>query len=80
MIYGKFGDPLTIVRSAILEDVKRLADRKPDQQDRDALANGSYVVVRFDDGAERVYHQAFLRADGGIKEIEEAIQSAITTK
>jgi hypothetical protein len=73
MIYGRFGNRVTIVRRAVLADVKNLDNRKPDKQDRDALKNSSYVVVRDDDGREKLYHLAFLRADGGSREITEAI-------
>ena len=75
-IYGRFGDRVEIVRSALLGDIERLEGRKPDQQDRDAYQAGSYVVVRQDDGRERVYHQAFMRADGGSLEITKALQAA----
>jgi hypothetical protein len=44
-IYGRFGDVVTIVRMGTLEDVKTLNGRKPDKQDREAVENGSYVVV-----------------------------------
>lgn len=76
MIYGRFGDPVTIVRRAVLADVERLDGRKPDRQDRATLRSGSYVVVRQDDGEERLYHQVFLRADGGSVEITAAINAA----
>ena len=33
MIYGRFGDPVTIVRRAVLDDVKALDGRMPDSQD-----------------------------------------------
>lgn len=74
MIYGRFGQPVTIIRVAILDDVKKLDGRRPDKQDREALKHGSYVVVR-DDDKERLYHQAFLRADGGAREIGDAIDA-----
>jgi hypothetical protein len=73
MIYGRFGDAVTIVRMGTLDDVKTIDGRKPDKQDREAVEIGSYVVVRQDNGKERLYHLAFLRADGGSKEINEAI-------
>ena len=74
-IYGRGGGVVTIVRMAALADVKKLDGRKPDKQDREALANGSYVVVRFEDGTERLYHQAYLRADGGGREIGEVLDA-----
>lgn len=72
MIYGRFGQPVTIVRIGTLQDVIDLDNRKPDQQDKEAVELGSYVVVK--DGEKlRLYHQAFLRADGGAKEIAKTI-------
>jgi hypothetical protein len=76
MIYGRFGGTVTIIRTAVLADVQKLDGRKPDKQDREALENGSYVVVRDEDGKERLYHQAYLHADGGCREISEAIEAA----
>lgn len=69
MIYGRTGNKVTIQRMAKLEDVKALEGRKPDKQDREAIANESYVVVSDDDGKLRLYHLAFLRADNGAVEI-----------
>lgn len=75
MIYGRFGNPVTIVRRARLADVKALDGRTPDKQDREALKNRSYVVVRdVESGQERLYHLAYLRADGASREITEAIE------
>jgi hypothetical protein len=69
-IYGRSGEPVTIVRWGTLDDVQKLDGRKPDKTDRAAIANDSYLVVRFDDdGTEQLYHQAYLRADGGAQEI-----------
>ena len=68
-IYGRSGAPVTIVRWATLGDVQKLDGRKPDKTDRQAIANDSYLVVRFADGKEQLYHQAYLRADGGAQEI-----------
>ena len=73
MIYGRSGQPVTIKRIAILDDVRRLDHRTPDKVDRAAVRSGSYVVVADDKGLERLYHQAYLRADGGPLEIADAI-------
>jgi hypothetical protein len=73
MIYGRFRNPVTIKRRAVLGDVKVLDGRKPDKQDSEALANGSYVVVD-DAGKERLYHLAFLRYDGDHDEISAALE------
>jgi hypothetical protein len=78
MIYGRCGQPVTIKRIGTLDDVKRLENRRPDKQDRLAVESGSYVVVE-DDGTERLYHQAFLRADEGAREIGAAVD-ALTEK
>ncbi len=69
MIYDRFGDTVTLVRAGTVEDVTALDKRKPDKQDRENVKNGGYVVVKQDDGQERLYHTAFLRADDGFKEI-----------
>ena len=78
-IYGRFGDAVKILRMGTLVDVKVLDKRKPDKRDRAAVANGSYVVVRFGDGepgaaGEQLYSLAFLRADGGLPEIMDAVR------
>jgi hypothetical protein len=56
-----------------LSDVEKLDRRKPDKMDRDALKAGSYIVV-LDGEKERLYHKAYLRADGGAREIADAIE------
>lgn len=77
MIHGRFGDEVTIVRLARLEDVRALDCRKPDAADREALSLGAYVVTRSaSDGQLRLAHIAYLRADGGLGEIEAAIRAA----
>lgn len=77
-IYGRFGVELIIKRRAVLADVKALDKRKPDKQDRDALAAGSYWVCDFKDATgpdsrDRLYHLGYMRADGGLGEIESAV-------
>jgi hypothetical protein len=76
MIYGRFGDTVTVERYATIADVKRLDGRKPDKQDRQMIENNAYVIVTsVDDGKERLYAIAFLRADGGLSEIMQALDS-----
>lgn len=79
MIYGRFGDPVAIVRLGTLDDVQSMEGRKPDQADRAAVEIGSYVVVRYLDDRDgrqtRLYHQAYLRADDGSREITAAIEA-----
>lgn len=76
-IYGRSGEPVTIVRRAVLDDVRALDGRTADQQDRDSLKSASYVVVRFEDGAERLYHLAYLRADDGSAELQVALDAVL---
>lgn len=73
MIYGRFGDPVTLVRMGTLKDVRELDRRKPDAQDKKCVAAGSYVVTRHEDGSEHLHHLAYLRADDGLKELIEAV-------
>lgn len=78
MIYGRFGQPVKIVRMGTLEDVKKLDRRRPDQHDRKNVAAGGYVVcIDLDtpDDGEKLYHLAFLRADGALPEIMDAVRA-----
>lgn len=77
-IYGRTGDVVTILRMGTLEDVKAFDGRWPDKQDMDAVENGCYVVVKWDDGKEQLYHQAYMRADDGSREITAAIEALPT--
>lgn len=75
MIYGRWGQPVTIRRMGTLDDVRDLDSREPDSTDEEAVSAGSYVVVRGEDQKDRLYHIAYLRADGGSKEIMDAIEA-----
>lgn len=76
MIYGRFGDELTLVRRGTLADVQNLDGRTPDDRDRQNIEHGVYVVARANDnGKEYLYHLAYLRADDGIAEIETALNA-----
>ncbi len=85
MIYGRFGELVELVRMGTLKDVTTLDNRTPDKQDREAVAQGSYVVTRTmrgghatgeeEIGQERLHHLAFLRADKGLSEIMDAIEA-----
>lgn len=84
-IYGRFGVEVKILRRAVLEDVQKCDRRKPDKQDREALNAGSYWIVDFvgtkeRDGKERLYHLAYLRADGGFSEIDDACKATEANK
>lgn len=87
MIYGRFHSKafpnlVTVLRPAVLDDVKRLEGRRPDKIDKQAIELGSYVVVREEDGLgkgkERLYHIANLRADNGWTEISDALEATKT--
>jgi len=73
MIYGRTGNRVTIQRLAKIEDVKALDKRKPNEVDREAIAGDSYVVTSDEHGTLRLYHLAFLRADGGGVEISAVV-------
>jgi hypothetical protein len=77
-IFNRIGDAVTVLRFATLEDVRTVDKRKPDKQDEEAIKCGSYVIVREPGGSngfrERLYHQAYLRADGGSREITDALE------
>lgn len=80
-IYGRFGGEVRVLRMGTLEDVTALDKRKPDKVDREAVRNGSYVVVEFTDDKPRerkqqLYHLAYLRADGALPEIMAAVRAA----
>lgn len=77
MIYGRFGDPLTIVRLAVLEDVETFDGEPPDDVDKANVEAGAYVIVKYaETGKLNLYHIGFLKADGGSNEIQEAIDNA----
>jgi len=78
MIYGRFGQPVRIVRMGTLDDVRKLDGRRPDKHDKQNVDAGGYVVcVDLDtpgDG-EKLYHLAYLRADGALPEIMDAVRA-----
>lgn len=71
-IYARFGETVTVLRHATKEDVLRL-DPPYDAEAKKNLANKSWVVIRFEDGMERISHLAYLRADDGSREISKAL-------
>lgn len=71
-IYGRFGAKVTILRKAVLADVQKLDNRKPDKQDKERIELGMLLVVDLQ-GAERLYDYVYLRADGACQEIDAAI-------
>lgn len=73
MIYGRWQNVVTIKRHALLEDVRKLENRKPDKGDRECLSIGAYIVVE-SEGREQLCALAFLRADRGSLEITQAIE------
>lgn len=75
-IYGRFGDPVEILRIATKDDVEILDGRKFDKHDADRLRYDALVVIRQDTGVERLYDTAFLKADDGAVEIATAVRLA----
>lgn len=76
-IYGRAGDVVTLKRLADAGDVLQLEGREPDQRDLDALKSLSYFVVEQDDGTEALQYMAYLRATGGAREIDEAVENLV---
>jgi hypothetical protein len=73
-IYGRFGDPVTLLRFGTLADVTVMEKHQPDYRDRWHIAHGSYLVVLHeDDGSKALTHECYLRADGGAPEIGAAM-------
>ena len=69
MIYGRFGDVVTIERMARLEDIRAFENRKPDAADRHNLSIGNYVITKAANGELRLASISYLRADDGFREI-----------
>lgn len=68
-IYARFGQVVKVLRYATKADVVKM-DPPFDAEAKKSLANKSWVVVRFvDDDREMLSHLAYLRADGGSREI-----------
>lgn len=76
-IYGRAGDVVTLKRLADEGDVLQLEGHEPDAQDLAALKNLSYFVVEQDDGIEALQHVAYLRATGGAREIDRAVDDLV---
>ncbi len=79
-IYSRWGSIINPVRMATEADVKTLDKRKPDKHDRERIRLGMFVVATSADEkknvdfVERIHEVAWLRADGGIHEIDEALK------
>lgn len=74
MIYSRFGGEVTIVRMATIEDVRSFENRKPDKEDRSRTVEGMRVIAARWDGTEFLADVAYLKADGGWREIDAAIR------
>jgi hypothetical protein len=72
-IYARFGETVKVLRYATKADVVKL-DPPFDAEAKKSLANKSWVVVKFDDDREMISHLAYLRADGGSREIMEQLE------
>lgn len=71
-VYARFGETVKVLRYATKADVLKL-DPPFDAEAKKNLVNKSWVVIEFEDGMERISHLAYLRADGGSKEIVAAL-------
>jgi hypothetical protein len=89
-IYDRFGFAVKILRLAQPQDFRKLEGRKPDKKDAEAMKLEAVVIVT--DVAspngkpmpgpepEVLIHIAFLRADGGLGEIQDAIEALKASK
>lgn len=78
MIYGRWGQPVEVVRVGTLDDVRELDRREPDEQDRHNVGTGGYVVTRnIEGGKVTLHHLAYLRADDGLPEIMRAVRATM---
>jgi hypothetical protein len=73
-IESRFGEPVTVLRYATKADVLKL-NPPFDAEAKKSLANKSWVVIRFEDGREKISHLAYLRADDGLVEIMNAVRA-----
>jgi hypothetical protein len=76
MIYGRWGQVVTIVRLGTEKDVRELDNRKPDKHDRLRIAIDGYIVTKDEATGKEVLHDVvYLRADDGIREIMDAVRA-----
>ena len=76
-IYGRWGQEVEVVRLGTLDDVRELDKREPDDEDRRAIELEAYVVTRDKDTGQLVLHGLpYLRAEGGLGEILDALDEA----
>jgi hypothetical protein len=74
-VYARFGETVKVLRYATKADVLKM-DPPFDAEAKKSLANKSWVVIELEEGgAELISHLAFLRADGGLKEIMDAVRA-----
>jgi hypothetical protein len=75
VVYGRFGNPVEVLRYGTLDDVRQLDGRKPDARDKKSVEARSYVVVRDIEAPFQMTlaHIAYLRADDGLNEIMAAV-------
>lgn len=89
-IYDRFGFAVKILRLAQPQDFRKIERRKPDKRDFEAM-NLEAVVIVTDVASpngktmpgpepENLIHIAFLRADGGLGEIQDAIKALSAAK
>jgi hypothetical protein len=78
MICSRMGLPVTVLRVASVKDFREIERREPDPHEREAIDHASLLVIRFsNDGKERTYHRADLKADGGSIEVNAALGRAL---
>lgn len=81
MIYGRGGDVVTLVRVATEADIVKCERRKVDKQDKERFGYGMLWMARYPEqgpGEEWPVDLAFLKADNGWCEIDDARKALVT--
>ncbi len=68
-IITRFGEPCTLVREAVIADIKTFENRRTDREDRERHRMHMRFIAARSDGREFLADLAFLRATDGWKEI-----------
>lgn len=77
MIYSRFGTQVRLTRPiTTTAEVQKLDKRSTDTQDLQRLEYGMYAAVVYDgEETEHLFDLGMLRAEGGIREINEAARA-----
>lgn len=76
-IYTRFGSVVTLIRPVTTAaEAAKLENRKPDAHDESRLEYGMYAVGKIEGSdEERLFDLGMLRADDGIREINDTAEA-----